>query len=94
MVVAKRQGREKPIKIEQGRSKEGPRTGVRTSGGTNSTPGWPSSHSAGPGRRVHTAQAQGGGQNTKRGAKGPELSLLFVFGSACPRGCIFLLFSK
>ena len=38
MVVAKRQGGEKPTKIEQrkvkGRSKDGPRTGVRTSGRT------------------------------------------------------------
>ena len=31
MAVAKRQGREKP-------AKEGPRTGVRTSGETNGTP--------------------------------------------------------
>ena len=39
MAVAKRQGREKPAKIEQRKVKEGPRTRVRTSGGTNSTPG-------------------------------------------------------
>ena len=43
MAVAKRQGREKPMKIEQrkvkGRSKEGPRTRVKTSGRTNSSPG-------------------------------------------------------
>ena len=38
MVVAKRQGREKPAKIEQ-RKVRGPRAVVRTSGGTNSTPG-------------------------------------------------------
>ena len=35
MAVAKRQGREKPTKIEK---KEDPRTGVRTSGRTKSTP--------------------------------------------------------
>ena len=39
MAVTKRQGREKPRKIEQGKVKEGPRTGVRTSGRTNNTPG-------------------------------------------------------
>ena len=38
MAVAKRPGREKPAKIEQS-SKESPRTGVRTSGRTNSTHG-------------------------------------------------------
>ena len=59
MVMAKRQGREKPAKIEQ-------RTGVRTSGGTNSIPGWPHLHSAGPG---------GGKRHIKRGAKGPWVSL-------------------
>ena len=36
MAVAKRQGREKPF---YPRAKEGQRTGVRTSGRTNSTPG-------------------------------------------------------
>ena len=36
MVVAKRQVREKPVK---NRTKEGLRTGVRTSGRTNSAPG-------------------------------------------------------
>ena len=40
MAVAKRQGREKPMKIGQ-RKVRGPRTRVRTSGRTNSTPGWP-----------------------------------------------------
>ena len=39
MAVAKRLGREKPAKIKQRRSKEGLRTGVRASGGTNSAPG-------------------------------------------------------
>ena len=36
MVVVKRQGREKPVK---NRTKEGLRTGMRTSGRINSTPG-------------------------------------------------------
>ena len=39
MVVNKRQGREKPVEVEQRRSKESPRTGVKTSGRTKSTPG-------------------------------------------------------
>ena len=60
MAVAKRQGREKPTKI-----KEDPRTGVRTSGKTNNTPGWPNLHRTGPGR-----------ENIKRGAKASSLSLL------------------
>ena len=66
----------------ENRTKEGPRTGVRTSGRTNSTPGWPNLHRAGP----------GGGKNIKRGAKAPSLSTalalgrssLCIFGLACP----------
>ena len=57
MAVAKRQGGEKPAKTEQ-RKVRGPRTGVRTSDRTNSTPGWPNLHRAGP----------GGGKNLKGGA--------------------------
>ena len=44
MEVAKRKG-----KARENRTKEGLRTGVRTSGRTNSTPGWPNLHRAGPG---------------------------------------------
>ena len=45
MVVAKtRKG-----KAHENRTKEGPRTGVRTSGRTSSAPGWPGLHRAGPG---------------------------------------------
>ena len=64
MAVAKRQGREKPGKIEQ-KKVRGPRTGVRTSGKTNNTPGWPNLHRTGPGRDKHI----------KRGAKASFLSL-------------------
>ena len=49
MVVAERQGREKPTKIEQ-RKVGGPRTRGRTSSRTNSSPSWPNLHKAGPGR--------------------------------------------
>ena len=45
MAVAKRPGREKP----RNRRKEGPRTRVRTSDKTNSTPGQPKLYRAGPG---------------------------------------------
>ena len=58
MAVAKRQRREN-------RTKEGQRTGVRTSGKTNNTPGWPSLHRTGPGRDKHI----------KRGAKASSLAL-------------------
>ena len=73
MAVAKRQRREN-------RTKEGRRTGVRTSGKINNTPGWPNLHRTGPGREKHI----------KRGAKASSLSpacwgaLLFASGSTCP----------
>ena len=55
MAVAKRlEG-----KAHENRTKEGPRTGVRTSGKTNNTPGWPNLHKTGPGTEKHI----------KRGAK-------------------------
>ena len=62
MAVAKRQGREKPAKIDQRKV----RTGVRTSGKTHNTPGWPSLHRTGPGRDKHI----------NRGAKASSLFLL------------------
>ena len=73
-------------KARENRTKEGLRTGVRTSGRTNSTPGWPNLHRAGP----------GGGKNIKRRAKGSGLCLLFASlgWHALIPGCIFLLFSK
>ena len=68
-------------KARENETKEGLRTGVRTSGKTNNTPGWPNLHRTGPGREKHI--------NT--GAKASSLSLpgagaLFssVFGSTCP----------
>ena len=63
MAVAKRQRREN-------RTKEGPRTRVRTSGKTNNTPGWPNLHRTGPGREKHI----------KRGAKASSLSLSRMLG--------------
>ena len=81
MVVAKRQRREKPMKIEQ---KKVRKTRMRTSGKTNNTPGWPNLHRTGPGRDKHI----------KRGAKASSLSLSSptslgrsppgVFRSSCP----------
>ena len=49
MAVAKRPGG----KARENRTKEGLRTGVRTSGKTHSTPGWPNLHRTGPGREKH-----------------------------------------
>ena len=77
MVVAKRQGREKP----ENRKKEGPRTRVRTSGKTNSTLSSPV--------YIRQAQEEVGKKKKKkikRGAKEPGCSrfLLFAsFGSVC-----------
>ena len=72
-------------KARENRTKADPRTRVRTSGGTSSTPGLPSLHRAGP----------GGGKNTS-GAKEPGLCLLFTslgLHALTPQRCI-LLFSK
>ena len=49
MAVATRQGREKPAKMKQKKVQGG----VRTSGKTNNTPGWPNLHRTGPGRDKH-----------------------------------------
>ena len=81
MEVAKRQGREKPTKIEQRKVKGRSRARVRTSGRTALLVK-PNLHRAGPGGR----------KNIKRGTKGLSLSLscalgcssLCVFGSTCP----------
>ena len=83
MVVAKtRKG-----KAHENRTKEGPRTGVRTSGKTNSTPACP----------VYIGQALAEEKKTyrERSQRARGLSLFFMsFGSACPHtlGCIFLCF--
>ena len=52
MAVAKRQGREKPAKIEQRKVKERSEDGVRTSGRT-ALLAEPNLHRAGPGGRKH-----------------------------------------
>ena len=75
MAVAKRQ---RKGKARKNRTKEG----LRTSGKTNNTPGWPNLHRTGPGR----------GKHIKRRAKASSLSLphalgrsfLHVFGSTHP----------
>ena len=71
MAVATRQGREKPAKMKQKKVQGG----VRTSGKTNNTPGWPSLHRTGPGRDKHI----------NRGAKASSLSLSCVLGRSSPR---------
>ena len=70
MAVAIRQGREKPAKMKQ-KKVRGP--GVRTSGKTDNTPGWPSLHRTGPGRDEHM----------KRGARASSLSR--ALGPSSPR---------
>ena len=83
MVVAKRQGKEKPMK---NRKKQCPRTGVRSSGRTYSPPGQPNLQRAGP----------GGEEKHEKGAK-TGLRLLFSsFGSAFPHASrtYFPLLSK
>ena len=61
-------------------TKEGPRTGVRTSGKTNNTPGWPSLHRTGPGRDKHTNRgARASSLSRARGRSSPR-----VFRSMCP----------
>ena len=77
MVVATRQGRENPAKMKQ-KKVRGP--GVRTSGKTNNTPGWPSLQRTGPGRDKHI----------NRGAKASFLSPArwgtLLLPSTCPHG--------
>ena len=58
-------GTDKEGKSPRNETKEGPRTGVRTSGKTNNTPGWPNLHRTGPGREKHI----------NRGAEASSLSL-------------------
>ena len=64
-------------KVHKNRTKEGLRTGVRTSGKTNSPPGWPSLYRAGSGEEK---------KHRKRGAKIGLRAFLFFssFGSAHP----------
>ena len=78
MAVAQRQGREN-------RTKEGPRTRVRTLGKTNNTPGWPSFPRTGPGREKHINRGASSLSNRPPpphralGRSSPR-----VFGSTCP----------
>ena len=58
--------KDKEGKAHTNRTKVGPRTGVRTSGKTKNTPGWPNLHRTGPGRDKHI----------NRGAKASSLFLL------------------
>ena len=81
MAVAKRQGREKPTKIEQ-RKVQGPDEDLR----------WDKQHSW---LAPFTQGRPRGRKHIKRGAQGPGLSLFASLGrhALTPRGCIFLLFS-
>ena len=79
MAVAKRQRREKPAKIQQ-KKVQGQRTGVRTSGKTNNTPGCPSLHRTGPGRDKHI----------NRGAKASSLALSLLHAGADFSSCLWI----
>ena len=89
MVVAKRQGREKPVKLEQ-RKVPGQEWGPQVE---------QTALLAGP---IYIGQFRGRKKHIKRGAKGPELPLSLpcsLFSShplgrhaLMPRGCIFLYF--
>ena len=72
-------------KAHENRTKEGPRTGVRTSGKTNNTPGGPSLHKTGPGTETYKKRSQ----SSLLPFSAPSLShamgrSLRVFGSTCP----------
>ena len=91
MAVAKR----RRGKARENRTKESPRTGVRTSGKTNNTPGWPNLHRTGPGRDKQI----NGGAKARSLSLSPECwgILLFAFWdqrALTPRRWIFLLSSK
>ena len=84
-------------KARENRTKEGLRTGVRTSGSTNSTPGWPSLHRAGPGEeKTHKKRSQRPRVSLSHVRVSLSLSLFTSFGSACPHASrmYFPLFSK
>ena len=76
MVVA-RQRKEKAC--EDGK-KENPRTRVRTSGETNSLPGY---------TNLHRAASGGGDNHIKRGAETEPLSF-YMWPALMPRGCTIL----
>ena len=88
MAVAKRQGREKPGKIEWSKVKGGPRTGVRTSGRAALLPKH-SLHRTGPGgRKTYKKRSQrvlslSLSLSLSR-ARAMGTSSLRVFGSTCP----------
>ena len=80
MAVAKRPGREKPAKTEQ-RKVGG--LGVRSSGKTNNTPGWPNLHKTGPGTGKHTEEEPKRSLSLSA-PRAMGSSSLRVFGSTCP----------
>ena len=88
MAVAKRQRREN-------RTKEGQRTGVRTSGKTNNTPAWPNLHRTGPGRDKHINRGAQGSSLALSPARWGALLLMSLDQRALmPRRWIFLLSFK
>ena len=98
MAVNKRQG-----KALKNRTKEGPRTGVRTSGRANSTPGQPNLHKAVPGEGEKKIYIYNKRSQRARGLSlscahtlSVSVSLFFLClldqHALIPRGCICLYF--
>ena len=82
-------------KARENRTKEGPRTGVRTSGKTKNTPGWPSLHRTGPRRDKHINRGAKASLLSLSPARWGALLLLSLDQRALtPRRWIFLLSSK
>ena len=91
MAVATRQGREKPAKMKQ-KKVRGP--GVRTSGKTNTTPGWPDLHTTGPGRDKQIKREAKASSPSLSPARWGALLMSLDRCALTPRRWIFLLSSK
>ena len=82
-------------KARENETKEGTRTGVRTSGKRNNTPGWPNLHRAGPGRDKHINKRAKASWLTVSPAHWGALLLVSLDRRALmPERWIFLLSSK
>ena len=88
MAVAKRPGKEKPVKIEQRKVR------VRTSGKTNSAPGWPNLHRTGPGREKHIKRVKASSLARSPARWGALLFASLDRRALVPRRWIFLLSSN
>ena len=81
-------------KAHENETKEGPRTGVRTSGKTNTTPGWPSLHRTGPGREKHINRGARASSLARSPTRWGALLVSLDQRALTPRRWIFPLSSK